>query len=168
MKWGVSLWLVFHLTAIIVAPASVGPSSDLVRSAWRLFQPYLEVLYLNHGYHFFAPEPSQSTLIAFTGERPDGTLVQGMIPDRSIAPRLLYHRYFMLSEHWETTQPELRDRWCASYAGHLCHTYGTRQISLSRVTHYLPTMAMVRGGVRLDDPRSYTEQPLGVFSCDSY
>src|SRR5271157_3654953 len=46
MQWAVNLWLVFHISAIIIAPASVAPSSDLVRSVWTLFQPYLQVLYL--------------------------------------------------------------------------------------------------------------------------
>ena len=94
----VNVWLVVHLSAIIIAPASVSPSSDLTRSIWSLFRPYLQVLYLNHGYHYFAPEPSESTLLAFVAERPDGTVVRGRIPNFDIAPRLLYHRHFMLTE----------------------------------------------------------------------
>ena len=72
MRWAVNIWLVFHMAAIIVAPAAVSPSSDLIQSVWNLFQPYLEILYLNHGYHFFAPEPGDSTLLAFEAERPMG------------------------------------------------------------------------------------------------
>ena len=59
LKWGVSLWLAYHVAGIIAAPASVSPSSELARSAWTLFQPYLQALHLNNGYHFFAPEPAQ-------------------------------------------------------------------------------------------------------------
>ena len=84
--------------AIIIAPAAVSPSSDLVQAGWDLFQPYLQILYLNHGYHFFAPEPGDSTLLAFQAERADGTVVSGRIPNRGIVPRLLYHRHFMLTE----------------------------------------------------------------------
>ncbi len=51
----VSVWLVFHCAAIIVSPAAVAPSSELVQKAWGWFQPYTQFLYLNHGYHFFAP-----------------------------------------------------------------------------------------------------------------
>jgi hypothetical protein len=162
----VNLWLVLHLTAVIIAPAAVGPSSDVIRAAWTLVQPYLQVLFLNHGYHFFAPEPDQSTLVAFVGERGDGSMVQGRIPDRSIVPRLLYHRHFMLCEQMNTAPPELQKPWAASMARHVGHTYGSRQVSLSRITHFLPSMEMVRRGVRLDDPGSYTEEPLGVFPCD--
>jgi len=168
LRWAVNLWLVFHLSAIIIAPASVGPSSDLVRSGWILFKPYLQTLYLNHGYHFFAPEPAQSTLVAYVVERPDASVIQGRIPDRAIKPRLLYHRHFMLSEHLNECPKELQDLWYGSYARHLGRKYGAKQVSLTRRTHFLPTMAMVRGGVKLDDPASYTEQPLGVFPCDGY
>ena len=73
LRWAVNCWLVFHLSAIIIAPASVAPSSELIESAWRIFQPYLEFMFLNHGYHFFAPEPAASTLISFEAERTDGT-----------------------------------------------------------------------------------------------
>ena len=44
LRWVVSLWLVFHVAAIVIAPASVSPSSGLVRSAWALVHPYLQVL----------------------------------------------------------------------------------------------------------------------------
>jgi hypothetical protein len=166
VKWAVSLFLVGHFSAIIIAAASVSPSSDLAQSAWKLFQPYLEALYLNHGYRYFAPEPSQSTLLAFVAERADGSIVRGRIPDRAIQPRLLYHRHFMLTERMPTEPPELVERWYASYAQHLGHRYGAKQVSLTRVTHFLPTLEMVREGVRLDDPRSYEEQPIKVFQCD--
>ena len=98
LRWAVSLWLVFHLAAIIIAPASVSPSSELVRSAWNVFRPYLQFLYLNHGYHFFAPEPSESTLLAFVAERDDGTVVRGRIPNRNdpatpaVSPAFHAHR----------------------------------------------------------------------------
>ncbi len=163
-----NLWLVFHLSAIVIAPASVAPSSDLVRATWELYKPYLQVLYLNHGYHFFAPEPAQSTLVAFVAERENRPIIQGRIPNRQILPRLLYHRYFMLCEHMNTAQPDFRKPWYDSYAQHLCHKYGAKQVGLTRVTHYLPTMEMVLKGVRLDDPASYTEQPLGVFQCNEF
>lgn len=165
LKWGVNLWLVFHLAAIVAAPAAVEPSSDLIRSAWNVFRPYLQVLYLNHGYHFFAPEPAESTLLAYVAERPDGTAVRGRIPNFGIKPRLLYHRHFMLTEHMAQAPPELQRAWYGSYARHVGHKYGATRVSLTKQTHFLPSMEMVRDGVRLDDPRSYEEQPLGVFRC---
>ena len=124
----VNVWLVFHLAAIIIAPAAVGPSSELVHAAWDCFQPYLELLYLNHGYHFFAPEPEESTLLSYEAERPDGTVVRGRIPDPAIGPRLLYHRYFMLTEHMRNAPDELRDLWHRSYAEQIGRQYGARRV----------------------------------------
>jgi hypothetical protein len=163
-----NVWLVFHVAAIIVAPAAVGPSSALIRSAWLLFQPYVEVLYLDHGYRFFAPEPAESTLLAFVAERDDGTIVRGRIPDRATQPRLLYHRYFMLTEHMNDAPEEFRDLWHDSYAQHIGREYGATRVTLIQQTHKLPTMERVRDGGHLTDPESYEDQPLGTFRCDGY
>ena len=168
MRWAVSIWLVFHLSAIIIAPFSVDPSSDLIQGAWGLFQPYLQLLFLNHGYHFFAPEPTESTLLAFEAERPDGTVVEGRIPNRSIQPRLLYHRHFMLTEHLRDAPEELQKEWVESYAEHLCWKYGAARVKLTGQLHNLPSMEMVRDGVRLDDPESYESELFGVFECKSH
>src|SRR5262249_1195630 len=136
----VSTWLVFHLAAIIIAPAAVAPSSDLIRWASDWFRPYLGLLYLDHGYHFFAPEPAESTLLAFVAERADGTTVRGRIPDRATRPRLLYHRYFMLTEHMNDAPEEFRDLWHESYAQHIGRQYGATRVTLIQQTHKLPTM----------------------------
>lgn len=165
VRGAVSVWLVFHLAAIVVAPASVSPSSDLIQTSWLLFRPYLQVFYLNHGYHFFAPEPAESTLLAFVAERPDGTSVRGRIPNFGIKPRLLYHRHFMLTEHMAQAPPSLQAQWYNSYAQHIGKTYGATRVSLTRQAHFLPSPRMVRDGVRLTDPASYEEQPLGVYRC---
>jgi hypothetical protein len=165
VRFAISIWLVFHILAIIVAPASVAPSSNLVQSVWLIFQPYLEALYLNNGYHFFAPEPSESTLVAYTAERADGTIVRGRIPDRRIVPRQLYHRHFMLTERMNSGPEELEQLWYRSYAQHIGHKYGAKQVTLTRQVHLLPSMQMVREGVGLNHPESYEEQPLGVFPC---
>jgi hypothetical protein len=164
----VNFWLVYHLAAIIVAPASVSPSSGLIQSAWSLFRPYVELLYLNHGYHFFAPEPGESTLIRFTAERPDGTVERGRIPNFQIVPRLLYHRHFMLTEHTRNAPAELKPEWVGSYADHICQKYGATRVTLTGQIHNLPTMEMVRNGARLDDPSSYQDEELGVFQCGAH
>jgi hypothetical protein len=168
LRFLVSLWLVFHLAAIIVAPAATGASSEVIRSAWNVFQPYIECLYLNHGYHFFAPEPVESTLLKYVGERQDGSVVTGRIPDRAIQPRLLYHRYFMLTEHMRDAPDDLREQWHKSYARHIGCELGLREVSLIQQTHLLPTMERIREGGMLTDPESYEEEPLGDFSCDGY
>jgi hypothetical protein len=163
--WAVNVWLVYHISAIIIAPAAVAPSSPLIQAVWRVFHPYLDLLFLNHGYHFFAPEPTESTLLAFAAERADGTVVTGRIPSPSTKPRLLFHRHFMLTEHMRDAPEELQKEWIGSYAEHICHKYGAVRVSLTGQIHNLATVDAVRGGTRLDDPASYESESFGVFEC---
>ena len=165
LRWAVNCWLVFHLAAIIVAPASVAPSSDLVQSVWRLFHPYLDLMYLNHGYHFFAPEPSESTLLSFEAERADGTRVAGHIPDRKTLPRLLYHRHFMLTEHLRDAPESIQQEWLESHAEHLCRKYQAARVKLTGHLHDLADAEAVRNGTKLNDPGSYESESFGVFEC---
>ncbi len=162
----VSAWLLYHVLAIIVAPASVAPSSGLMQTCWRAFRPYLQVLYLNHGYHFFAPEPSSSTLVGYSLEFPDGGSEVGRFPHRGIAPRLLYHRHFMLTEFLGFVDDAEEQPWHRSYARHLGKSAGAERVSLSRITHYLPTQESVREGATLNESESFTEVPLGSYRCD--
>ena len=159
----VSFWLVFHLTAMILAPAAVAPASELTRGVCRIIMPYIGLLYLDHGYHFFAPEPAESTLIAYEAQRDDGTVVLGRIPDRKTWPRLLYHRYFMLSEHTNDATEETQGLWYRSYADHIAAKTGASRVKLIKQTHYLSSMDRVLEGGRLDDPEGYEERELGVF-----
>jgi len=162
----VSAWLLYHVLAIVIAPASVAPSSGLMQTCWRAFRPYLQVLYLNHGYHFFAPEPSSSTLVGYTLEFPDGRTEIGRFPHRGIAPRLMYHRHFMLTEFLGFVADEEEQPWHRSYARHLGKATGAERVSLSRITHYLPTQESVREGATLNESESFTEVPLGSYRCD--
>jgi hypothetical protein len=158
----------FHLVAIIAAPAAMDPSSDLARSIHDVCRAYLEFLFLDHGYHFFAPEPEESTLLSFEAHRPDGTVVRGRIPDRATEPRLLYHRYFMLTEHMSRSPEEFREQWHESYARHIGREFAASRVKLIQETHLLSSMERVREGGGLNDPESYEEHPLGVFPCDGF
>lgn len=63
-----------------------------------VFRPYLDLLYLNHGYRFFAPEPGPSYVMEYEVHREDGRVIRRRLPDLDRhRPRLLYHRYFMLA-----------------------------------------------------------------------
>lgn len=163
LRWAVNCWLVFHISAIIIAPAAVAPTSALIESTWGIFQPYLEFMFLNHGYHFFAPEPSESTLLSFEAERADGTKIAGHIPDRKTLPRLLYHRHFMLTEHLRDAPEEIQQEWVKSYADHLRRKYGAARVKLTGQLHGLPSREDVRNGIKLNDPASYESSEFGVF-----
>ena len=70
--------------------------------------PYIEAADLNHGYRFFGPDPGPSHLIRYHLDMPDGTTRDDVFPNLAEErPRLLYHRYFMLSEHLNGLYEEL-------------------------------------------------------------
>lgn len=99
-RFWVSLVILFHLFCVSLAPlAAVDPRPNLAVDVQRILRPYSESLYLLHGYRFFAPEPGPSHVMEYTITRDSGEIIQGQFPDRGGHwPRLLYHRWFMLSE----------------------------------------------------------------------
>jgi hypothetical protein len=125
-------------------------------------------MFLNHGYHFFAPEPAPSTLISFEAECSDGTTIKGHFPSRKSIPRLLYHRHFMLTEHLHAAElrdapDELLEQWVKSYADHIRVKYGAVRVKLTGHVHGLPSREDVRNGAKLNDPASYESSEFGVF-----
>lgn len=172
VKGAVSVWLLFHLFAIVVAPWSVPPSSLLSVQCWEICRPYLEAFNLNHGYHFFAPEPGPSHLVRFAVERRDGTVVEGIVPDLGTHyPRLVYHRHFMLTEYLnrlaleadEFEDPKALNAVASSFAKHLLAIHDGEAVTLYLRRHYIPSPQQIRDGVALDDPILYAERSLGRF-----
>jgi hypothetical protein len=104
-KAAISGVILLHLAAVFVAPfqfastvgGSSSPFADALRSCLR---PYIEALYLNHGYFFFAPNPGPNHLIEYRAEYADGREpTVGRIPNlKTERPRLFYHRHFMVAE----------------------------------------------------------------------
>jgi hypothetical protein len=168
LRWAINLWVLFHFAAVLAAANSVAPTSELMVAVWKPFRPYLQALYLNHGYNFYAPQPAPSTLVAYEVNRPDGTSVRGRILERSVTPRLLYHRYLLLTEHLVFISEEAQKHWYESYAHHLCHKYGGSRVGFTRVMHYPATTEMIRNGATLDDPATYEETFVGRFECGDY
>ena len=101
-------WLRRFASIVIVAFLAIvilGPLSNPIASrhltaplaAW--VSPIHRALFLGHGYRFFAPNPGPSHLVQYKITRADGTQLESVFPNReTIKPRLLYHRWFMLSE----------------------------------------------------------------------
>ena len=158
-----NLWLIMHLTAIVTAPATVGPSSVTARTVWEAVGPYLQAFYLNHGFHYFAPEPGSSNLVSWTVTLKDGSTRSGVFPNFEIAPRLLYHRHFMLSEFLGNSEPELQSVIARGFARNLCREHNAESVSLSTIRHDLPSMGRIRAGGRLTDEDLYEERPLGAY-----
>ena len=161
--FAVNLWLLFHVFAIAVSPAPMPPASPLLVDASRLALPYNQAMFLNHGYHYFAPDPGPSTLISYRIERPNDVPIKGRFPDTDISPRLRYHRYFMLAENvWgfpEDTQNEIFE----AYARHFSRKHGADRISLTVLSHNPSSIARIRAGGHLSDPEMFEEEPYGSF-----
>jgi hypothetical protein len=166
LRYCINLWVLLHFTAIIAVAGTMGPTAAYVNAVWEVFHPYLQFLFLNHGFNYFAPEPAPTNLLKFEAIRADGSVVKGQIPDPSLRPRLLYQRSLLLTEHIGIRPLEIRDRWYRSYALHICQKYGAAKVHLTHLIHVPLPMEMVRNGVQPDAPFTYAETDLGDFSCD--
>jgi hypothetical protein len=107
--------VLLHCTAVFVPPFAFactvgGSSSPFADACMAWLRPYVSLLYLDHGYFFFAPNPGPSHLVQYRLEFDDGRPpVTGRFPDLARQrPRLLYHRHFMLAEalHSRFVPPE--------------------------------------------------------------
>lgn len=168
----ISVGLVLHLAALVIAPLAVAPTSPLWQRAWLVFRPYLEAMNLNHGYHFFAPEPGPSHLVHYELRFDDGRVVRGLFPNvAKHRPRLRYHRHFMLSEFLnnlaiDDSRRELFEAVTRSYAEHLRHEHHAAEVTLSLRRHYVPGLQHVSSGKRLDDLSLFAERPLDTHGTE--
>ena len=156
-------WLAYHVFAVFIAPAGMPPSSPLLVDVSQVARPYNDLLFLNHGYHYFAPDPGPSTLIAYAAERQGDVAATGRFPDPSIRPRLLYHRYFMLAENVESFPDEFREEVYTAYARHFSKLHDTDRIVLTRLIHEPSSIPRIRAGGRLSDPETYFEEHIGKY-----
>ncbi len=160
--------IVLHLLAVIVPPLSVAPASMLARDAFLVLRPYIDLVYLDHGYRFFAPEPGPSHLIRYELEMADGTSQEGVLPNLDEHwPRLLYHRHFMLTEfvnNLSGMRPEVERAYVRSYARHLMYKSGATRVRLYLRRHQIPEPQQILEGMSPTDPRFYEERVLGTFS----
>ena len=159
----VNFWLAFHVFAIFISPAGMPPASPLLVDASRVALPYNQLLFLNHGYHFFAPDPGASTLISWAIDRPGDTPLKGHFPDPDIRPRLLYHRYFMLAENIDAFPFETQDQVFRAYARHFAFQHDSPSIRLSRLRHSPSSIARIQAGGQLSDFETFFEEPIGFY-----
>jgi hypothetical protein len=96
----VSLLLMGYMSTVLLGPLSNPVGSEfLTRPLARMVAPIHRSLFLGHGYRFFGPDPGPSHLVVYRVIGPGGNLIEKRFPDRDeIWPRLMYHRWFMLSE----------------------------------------------------------------------
>jgi hypothetical protein len=159
----VSLMLGFHVFAVFISPAAMPPASPLLMDGYRLALPYNELLFLNHGYHFFAPDPGASTLISYAVARPGDAPIVGRFPNLSIHPRLLYHRYFMLAENLWAFDDETQAEVQKAYARHFSALHDSSSITLNRISHEPSSILRIQAGGKLDDPETFEVETIGAF-----
>jgi hypothetical protein len=170
----VSAAIAFHLAAVFIG-AWIGspPTSPFADQVARPFRAYIYVTDLNHGYRFFAPNPGPSHLFRYQLTFGDGSTQDGYFPNREEHwPRLLYHRYFMLSENLNVLRPS-RDpsigevgeppqrpfqALANSYAAQLLRSSDAERIDWQLIRHYQPPPGDVLSGRSLTDEAYY--EPL--------
>lgn len=140
LRIALTIGLLLYLSVVVVGPLSnpVG-SEHLTIPVAKLLRPVHQALFLGHGYRFFGPDPGPSHILEYRityKHDPENQLI-GRFPDRDQHwPRLLYHRWFMLSEtvYRECSSlPEPGDhrQWLASI---------TQEIEVCRQQGELPSM----------------------------
>ena len=162
----VNLWLVFHLFAIVICPAAVEPTSPLLVAGFKAVSPYLHAFYLDHAFHYFAPDPGPSTLVSYQLEFADGTTSSGQFPNRSLNPRLYYHRHFMLTEFLGNGPEELRPLIGRAFARNLCRETGAIRVTLAQVTHETALISDILRGRTLNESSLFSESSLGNYTAD--
>lgn len=100
IRWLVSAALIFYLFVLFLGPLSNPVGSDfLTRPLAEFVSPIHRAMFLGHGYRFFGPDPGPGHSVVYRITDHDGDFTERRFPDRDqIWPRLMYHRWFMLSE----------------------------------------------------------------------
>lgn len=156
--------LIWHVFAIAISPSAMPPASPLLADACNIARPYNQALFLNHGYHYFAPNPGASSLLEFETAMGDDVPQLELIPNSdSYFPRLRYHRFFMLAENVWSFGSEARREFIEAYARHFAEKMDTKSISVIAVSHDPAPMRRIIAGGDLRHPTSYLREPVAEF-----
>ncbi|MEM6798339.1 MAG: hypothetical protein AAF589_02390 [Planctomycetota bacterium] len=145
VRVAVSVVVLWHMAVVFLSPLSVPPTSTLVGSIAQ--SPYMrwysDPLYLNHGYHFFGPDPPMGgQLIRYQVFGESGQVIeQGEFPSlKEQWPRLWYHRHMMLADQTSIVavygDPD-RDKqlMLQAYARHLLRKHGGVEARVENLFH---------------------------------
>ena len=139
-----SIWVAWHVSVVFLAPFSIPPSSQLVVdiSQSKFIRWYTDPLYLNHGYHFFGPEPPTNHLVRYNVVDNSGaTIAEGEFPNTDQQwPRLFYHRHMMLADQAGLAPSDVGPedavrRSLNAYAHHLIRKHQGAEARLDYVRH---------------------------------
>jgi hypothetical protein len=166
----ISLALLFHLSAVLVAALRVPPMSQLINRAARPIRWYIENTLVNPGYRFFAPNPGPADMMRAEIVPGDGERREKVYPDLSRQwPRLLYHRHFMLTSRLAGNPGDpMVDAFAGSYARHLAARHEASEVRIFRLVHLIPSPEDLQvGGMKLTDPSLFVVQfnsPVGEWT----
>ncbi|MDY3553457.1 hypothetical protein R5W24_002559 [Gemmata sp. JC717] len=74
----VSGWLLFHFTGIFFATTTPPSTPWLTEQMFiRVYNPYLQFIYMRNAYHFYSPEPGPASVLVFVLKTETGTDAQG-------------------------------------------------------------------------------------------
>ena len=156
----ISVVVVWHLLVVFLSPLSVPPSSQVVVDIAQSpsVRWYSDQLYLNHGYHFFGPEPPVNQLVRYQVRSDTGELIaEGEFPDKQAQrPRLFYHRHMMLADQANLGPPDIdRDEWLRlsmrAYGRELLRKHDGASVRVDCVRHGLLFPGQSQAG---DDPNA--------------
>lgn len=97
-----SILILGYLFVVVMGPVAnpVG-SQHLTKPIGQFLLPVQNALFTGHGYRFFGPDPGPSHSLLYKVKKSNGVVIEGRFPNRNDSqqwPRLIYHRWFMLSE----------------------------------------------------------------------
>jgi hypothetical protein len=125
---------------------------------------YANLLFINHGYDFFSPDPGVSHLIRYEVYNDAGEkLTAGQFPHRGEQwPRLFYHRHMMLVE--QLFEPAGDDARAKSSLGRIADrlmlVHGGVRARLQLLRHHLLAPHQVLAGQRIDAEGTYEQLDL--------
>jgi hypothetical protein len=112
----VSLLILLHFGGICTAVLAAEPAPWIIQQIWvRVYRPYLEFMYLNNAYHFYAPDPGPARYLWFRllyeDENKNEVGYWLKVPEfdkngrHQYALGLQYSRYMALTENTVATAP---------------------------------------------------------------
>jgi hypothetical protein len=165
----VSLFIVWHFTAVFLAALSMPVTSQLVYKVSQegLMQWYLDALYMNQQHSFFAPDVGPGNIVRYELFDQAGQLMEkGELPDRKEHwPRLRYHRHFMLADQadFSTNNEQYRKQWQRAFLEGFARQLLRDQedaatVRVQRVAHWPIPRALALEGRKINDPQGYETQ----------
>lgn len=162
VRLAASVAIAWHLFVVFISPLSVAPTSPLVGGIAQspFVRWYSDPLYLNHGYHFFGPDPPLGgQVIRYQVRGADGGVIaDGEFPSLDQQwPRLWYHRHMMLADQASGVgvygdPARDRDLMLRAYARHLIRKHEGVECRVENLWHKSLHPADVRGDFNPDQP----------------